>query len=543
MATTHVLYLTNESLVSLVARGGKITQRKVFPVSGPGAADFEAHITGLRHAPTHIITDLSEEDFRLDTIPHLGARDREAVVSRKLTQLFRSTVYRHAFAQGREPDGRRDDRVIYTAITNEQLLRPWVEIFERLHVPVEGIYSSAVLSGRLLADLGLASPHTLLVTFTPGDAVRQAFFRDKEIKFSRLTPIDLEEGVTLGGFLAGETARTWQYLDSLRYFGAGEQLEVCMLVHAKDRPAIQPALRDVDQIRYRLVDIEQAAGKLGMKPPPVSSSAEEIIAHAFLRRSEANHFAPPELRRFAVIRRARIAIRIAAAGVLAAGLAYGGWNLALALQHRDKGLQNLDQVAMFDRQHDELLRTIPSRGAAGQTMRDAVAFYSGSMRAYPTVASFLLPLSAVLERYPNIRLSQIQWRTADDEKLTPALVPIAPRTLPPLKAAVGGKDASAEASARAAVPAEGPFATGRYAVAMVEGTVKIEGLGFRDALAQVEKLVGDIGRLKGYTASIVDSPLDVSPTRGIQGKFDAFSPGTSDARFSLRVTRTTEIKP
>ena len=204
MASRHLLYLTNENLVSLVARGGRIAGRTVFPIPGTGLEDFERHVRSLRTLPTHVITDLAEEDFRLDTIPHLGARDQEAVLGRKLTQIFRNTPYRHALAQGREADGRRDDRVVYTAITNGEVLRPWVEVLERLQVPLEGIHSSAVFSGRLLADLRLQFPHTLLVTFTPGEAVRQTYFRNKEIKFSRLTPVDLEEGETLGSLLAGE---------------------------------------------------------------------------------------------------------------------------------------------------------------------------------------------------------------------------------------------------------------------------------------------------------------------------------------------------
>ncbi len=544
MATAHILYLTNANLVSLVASGGRITKRKVFPVSGAGAGEFEAYEKTLRELPTHVITDLAEEDFRLDTIPHLGPRDREAVLQRKLTQLFRNSTYRHAIAQGREPDGRRDDRVVYTAITNEEVLRPWVVIFDRLEVPVEGIYSSAVLSGRLLADLGLVFPHTLLVTFTPGGAVRQAYFRNKEIKFSRLTPLDLEEGDSLGGFLAGETARTWQYLDSLRYFGPDDRLEVCVLVHPKDRPAIEPALRDFDQIQYRLVDIEQVAAKIGLKPPPVSSSAEEILAHTFLRRGEANHFAPPELRRFAVIRRARIGIRAATAAVLVAGLVYGGWNLAFALQQREKDQRTDEQGAALKREHDELLRSIPSQGegAAGQTMRDAVAFYSGSMRAYPTLGALLVPLSTVLDRYPGIRLTQIEWQSADDDKVTPVLTPSAPRAAPPLKALAPIK--AGEAQARpAATSVEGPFITGRYAVALVEGSVQVEGMGFREALAQVQRLVEEVGKLEGFRATLVDSPLDVAPRMGIQGKFGDKATGTTEARFSFKISRMTDPKP
>ena len=325
MASRHILYLTNEILVSLVSRGGRIAGRKVFPVSGAGQGELEAHMQGLRNVPVHIVTDLAEEDFRVDTVPHLGSRDQAAVLSRKLSQIFRNTNYRHAIAQGREAEGRRDDRVVYTAITNGEVLRPWVELLERLEVPVEGIHSSAVFSGRLLAQLGLEFPSTLLVTFTPGDALRQTYFRSGEIKFSRLTPVDLEEGETLGGLVAAEVSRTWQYLDSLRYFQTNDRLEVCVLVHPKDRAAVEPALRDYDQIAYRLLDMEQVAGKLGLKPPPLSSSAEEILAHLFFQKPGENHFAPPELRRFAVLRHARNAIGAVAGAILAAGLAYGAW--------------------------------------------------------------------------------------------------------------------------------------------------------------------------------------------------------------------------
>ena len=542
MSARHLIYLTNENLVSLVARGGRITGRTVFPVSGAGQADFERHLMGLRTVPTHVITDLAEEDFRLDTIPHLGGRDREAVLGRKLTQLFRNTPYKHALAQGRETDGRRDDRVVYTAITNGEVLRPWVEVLERLQVPVEGIHSSAVFSGQLLAELQLTFPHALLVTFTPGDAVRQTYFRNREIKFSRLTPIDLEEGETLGSLLAGETGRPWQYLDSLRNFTAADQLEVCILIHPKDRPAVEPVLRDYDQIQYRLLDIEQVAAKLGLKPPPVSSSAEEVLAHLFLRKPAENHFASLELRRFAVLRSARIAIGATAGAILAAGLAYGGWNVSFAMQNRDQDLQTAQQVMAAQRELDAITRSMPVQGTGGQTMRDTVAFYTGSLRDYPTVASMLVPVSGVLGRYPAIRLTQVAWQAADDEKSMPVLVPTMPRDAPPLKAVPKVADA-AQAAPRQPEGTESPFSSGRHAVALLEGTVTVEGIAFRGALAQVEALVADIARIPGYSASLVDSPLDTNPKVAITARLGERDPPTSQARFTVRVSRATERRP
>src|SRR5262249_54775877 len=161
---------TNTRLVSLTTRGKHIVSRREFAVSGAGAAAFERYLAPLGAHPAHLFVDLTEEDFRLDTIPHVGASDRDAILNRKLQQIYRSTPYRHAQLQGREAEGRRDDRVIYTAVTNPEVLRPWIEILERLKVPLGGIHSVAVASGRLLDELDLLFPHALLVTFTPGDA-------------------------------------------------------------------------------------------------------------------------------------------------------------------------------------------------------------------------------------------------------------------------------------------------------------------------------------------------------------------------------------
>ena len=179
----HFIYLTNTRLVSLTASGKRIVSRREFAVSGAGATAFERYLAQLANVPARVFIDLSEEDFRLDTIPHVGASDREAIVGRKLSQIFRNTPYRHALLQGRESEGRRDDRVIYTAVTNPELLRAWLDIIDKLKVPLEGIHSAAVFSGRLLDEMDLFFPHALLVTFTPGDAMRQTYFRDREIKF------------------------------------------------------------------------------------------------------------------------------------------------------------------------------------------------------------------------------------------------------------------------------------------------------------------------------------------------------------------------
>jgi hypothetical protein len=533
--TKHFLYLTDTRLVSLVTRGSRIISRREFAVSGAGATEFERYLAGMADVPTHLFTDLAEEDFRLDTIPHVGKGDREAILNRKLAQIYRNTPFRHAAAQGREREGRRDDRVIYTAITNPEVLRPWLEVIERLRVPLAGIHSVAVFSSVLLEELDLLFPHTLLVTLTPGEEMRQTYFRDREIKFSRLTPIDLEEGQSLGTMIAEETTRTWQYLDSLRHFGADDRLEVCILLHPNDRPAIEPALRDFAQLQYRMLDIEQVAAKLGLKPPPLDSTAEEVMVHLFLLRPAENHFASSELLRHATHRRARILLNQVSIALLLVGVAWGGWHVSRVFQASEADQKVAQELRSLNREYDEITRALPSFGVGGSTMRDAVTFYNGSIRGFPTITDFVVPLSAVLGAHPEVRLNQLAWQATDDPKAMPRMALTPTRNTPPVKAlARGGEAAAAQPADEGPNP---PFAGGHYEIALIEATVRVANNDFRGAVEEVERLAADIGKVEGFRADVIQSPLDVSSTLALQGRHSEREPALMEPRFVLRIVR------
>ena len=109
----HFLYLTNDKLVALVWKSGAIVERDVFGSTELGLPAFREYIARHRTVSTYVVTDLIEEDFRLDTVPHLRGNDQDAVLGRKLSQLYRASPFRHGIIQGRETEGRRDDKVLY----------------------------------------------------------------------------------------------------------------------------------------------------------------------------------------------------------------------------------------------------------------------------------------------------------------------------------------------------------------------------------------------------------------------------------------------
>jgi hypothetical protein len=107
---------------------------------------------------------------------------------------------------------------------------------------------------------------------------------------------------------------------------------------------------------------------------------------------------------------------------------------------------------------------------------------------------------------------------------------------PPVRAMRSGTEA-APGPATPAAGTDAAFANGRYQVALLEATVRVDGVDFRGALAEVDRLVTELGRVPGYRAEVVESPLDMRPAVAVQGKLGARAADSSEARFTVRVVR------
>ena len=84
----HFFYLTNEKITCLLWRGNAYSGREVFDANNPHSLEFQRYIIKHRHEPVFLVVDLTEEDFRLDKIPHLRGSDQDAVLTRRLAQIY-----------------------------------------------------------------------------------------------------------------------------------------------------------------------------------------------------------------------------------------------------------------------------------------------------------------------------------------------------------------------------------------------------------------------------------------------------------------------
>jgi len=539
----HFLYLTNDKLVSLVLKGPALVERENFAASGIQTPEFESHIETLAAVQTYVVTDLIEEDFRIDTIPHLRGGDQEAVLDRKLGQIYRSSPYRHAIVQGREDEGRRDDRVFLHAVTNGDLLKPLISLLERHRVPLEGIYSSAVLSSRFLKELDIFFPHTMLVTIIPDFGLRQTYFKDKQVKFSRLTPIVYDESRSVGELIAAETSRTWQYLDSLRYFAEADSLEVCMLAHERDRAMMQEAIRSYPMLRYRFLDINEVADKLKISPAPTSSHAEEILCHLYSRGKLDNHFAAPAERRFASYRRARIAIFGVTAAVLAAGATGAVFNLYRMAEVSQEIEQRGRRETVLQGEFQGVLNSMSTQKMATDTVRDTSIFFNSQIRPSPATPTFVLTdIAKVLDDFPRVRVNQVLWATHNDPTFVPpvpaGIAAGAPDT-PGTRQVTSESKAAAGPAAPAVSPADTadpPLSGNKYHIAVLEAAIQPFDGDLRGALAEVERLVKALQSNPENTVNVTRMPVDSGPLASLK-VVDRAAATATQAGFAIHIAR------
>lgn len=536
----HTLYVTSDAIVSLTGPRRAVRTHEVIATSELGIAPLEAVFTRHRKLPTYIIADPLESDFRTDAVPHVGTRDRAAMLARKLAQTYRASPFRYASVTGREAEGRRDDRVVYCAITNPDVLRPVLDMAERLGVPVEGVYAAPIIASRLLRRLDAVKPHTLLTTFVPGGGMRQSYYRNDELRFSRLTRLPAEEEVPFSDYVAAETSRTWQYLEAQRTFAAGERLETCIVAREADITRIKPQMRDFDRLTHRFVALEDLHRSLKLVAPSHDSSIDSALAVTLAESPLDNHFAQDEHLRAGRDRRLAISLYAAAAGIATIGAIWSGYTAWSTYQLRGDTEQRQRDIAAIDAQVARLRGASLSTQVPSDVMRDTVQFYRNHLQTGSNPRALLLPVGESLERFPMFRLEQIAWQASDDANARVALKPTV-SAAPPISAQLTESARGGEAQTASSTTDEPILSRRLFEVAALEllwVPAVAGGTNYREGIQLADALAADLSRHTGIKARVVETPIQADAALKISAR------GTSGTawppqRFVLQLTRST----
>ncbi|MCL2656791.1 MAG: hypothetical protein FWD62_05105 [Betaproteobacteria bacterium] len=422
MTRRCILMLDSEGIRAWFWRAGWLAEGPQFPSGEEGYNAFAAWLGSQSGTHITLVADYVEEGFQFETIPYVTGRDRKALLSRKQGQLFYGSPYASAIPLGRERGGRRDERVLFVALTRPALLEPWVERLRRADTVIAGISTTALLIGGALRQQQFRAQAHLLTVCQTTAGIRQTLFEDGKLRFSRLAARspndpDWSESVFF------EVQKTYQYLVAQRALVRGSQLAVAIFAAFEEHTALRTHCTDNDLLSFTLLDIAEQARQLGLRNQLSSSDASPLLAQLAVRNTGPTQLAPARDRQsYHWWLAQRITLYAGVCGlILALGLAAKTeMDTRTLLQTRDE--IRLDTQANQFR-YERLLASLPQLPAPVDSIQGVIGELDQLTKLGDGPTPDLVRISRVLNRHPEIELQRVDWTLPDQ---APATVGSAP---------------------------------------------------------------------------------------------------------------------
>lgn len=375
--------------------------------------DHERFLAEVRKYPEHpviVVADLIDENFRHDLIVHVGGNDREALIRRKLDFTFRTTRYRIGRIKGREKDGRKQDKLLLAAISKPEMIDIWINLLLADKRPIQGITSLAWLLRSYLPLKKLDKEQTLLVvSIDPCNCLRQSFFADGKLMFSRLTNLTYHGGAELAAAIHNETLQVRQYLERIQFvqYEAPLHIQVIAALGARQLPL---ADYSTEINRFEHIDCSADIARLALGDGTRTiKPVHYVLAQVLATSTPPNVYAPPAVTRYHDLLRLGSLVGLAAGVVMLIGI---GGNLPLALGVKDKW----DQAANFEArtqplllQYDSLSRTFPATPIPSVEMALVVDAYKRIKQQLLNPVAALNMITAAMTQTDGVLLTSIQW--------------------------------------------------------------------------------------------------------------------------------------
>lgn len=271
----RIFYYSGYRLTIFHWKNEKCVATYVFNPGEEGLDKFRTYLHATVNTPVRILVDLIEEDFNKETIPHVGPADRKSIVSRLVDRQYRkSKDYVHYKVVDREQSGRKDDILLYSVLSNPEILEPWIKPMQEAGTAISGIWSLPLLTNKLFNKIESKTNNILLVSQQVPSNLRQTFLKDGAFESSRSAVVNLDDA-SIGEYISTEVEQTIRFLSNQRHIGFDEKIEIHIICRDEDLTNIQSHCIDSSLRTFHYHNLAEIDSKLGCD----TQSANQIIEH------------------------------------------------------------------------------------------------------------------------------------------------------------------------------------------------------------------------------------------------------------------------
>jgi hypothetical protein len=500
---------------------GRVTDSYMFDTDETGQEQFERYLQQVPPSPVYILADFAEEEFRQETIPHVFGSDRRAIIQRKQNRLFRDATYCYSKVQGRETEGRRDDRILLTSITRPAQLKLWLSMLEKYHVPVASVTSVAIFSQELLPLLPEPGGNMLVVTLQSISGLRQSFFTDGELKISRSIKMPRYGTVSYAPFIAEEIEKIRRYLSSLRFVSSEEPLDIYFLTHGQLLSELDKDLEDSDVHRYHMLDLQELANAANMDVEITTPFSDRLLVHEVLRKRPENHYAKATDLRYFNMRKLRYGLYAASVLILISSIIYSGIALMKSIDYKQQSIAAAKKTGFYNERYQMAREGLPETPVEPRELQTLAKIEDELQKYRTTPLPMLRVISDGLNRFPGIILDGLEWAQSPDPNYrigdSPATSTPAPSQLPPAPG----------------LAIEEPGSNFYYQVALLNARIDNFDGNYRKAISTINSFAEVIRQQENVVNVTVTSlPLNISSDSSLQGNMAVTE---KEALFSMKI--------
>jgi hypothetical protein len=415
----HILYQSDYELHAFFVKGKKITEVQRFQTLNNFDEDFTQYLSRNPKTPIYWLVDTTQEAYQTTLLPHVFGKDRRELMAYKMRRLFEKSDYTYGIVQGRETQGRKDDRVLFMALNDPNFLEPWLSLIISKKIPLAGIYSLPLLSQHLLKHLPQA-PYTLLVTDTPYSentvGLRQTFFINQKLQFSRLISLNISNIQERIQEILNQITTTQRYLDSERLLPESEPPQVLSVIILTDSQTChvfnkQPPQYDSSTLNIHVLDSSDL--KIGIK----ADSDRALYLHDFVANQISrswftkNHYASTIERRYSFYRHLRKVFYFTSILLLSGATAKSALLLQDANSLKEKGSITVKKTKSRQAEIEKLREKLPRSDLKLDIllMRNIVdvGYHLKAQHLSPQPA--LEKISHILNRHNDLFIQQVKW--------------------------------------------------------------------------------------------------------------------------------------
>ncbi len=413
MQTRHALYVTDLAIIFCDIDADGVKEVFSHPLTDAHYSE-KLHAFLLRHKPGafSVYLDVMGEEFKHESIPHIGGKDRELLLDRKCKSLLSSADLTWRKHLRREKKGRKDDVYLIVGLPLPSSVEHVFDVLIQSNQMVSGVYSMSILA-RDIQTILPASPQNLVVSRVLGSPAgrkvyRQTFFKEGELSMSRVTSINGETHEQIFSQLISEIERMHHFLAGTRQINNEVTLDVCTTlgVHEAEQLAKHQSGSDkVDISGFHLADV---AREKGLKASAFSSLVELLIALS-ASKNLTPHFKPQGLCAPFNRVKAKRGLNAIAISVLAFSVALSVFFVFTASTEKDKLERLIIELAQLDEQKNTLLDHAPVTEIEPVKMKQVVDLYKTIHMHQYAPDDVLEVLSNAYKGFGDISLIKLSW--------------------------------------------------------------------------------------------------------------------------------------